>query len=56
MNATLRAFVAAGLVVGMFGIAVAKLPPLTPEQQAAAQAKKAKAAEDAAKAAQPATA
>ena len=50
---TLRALLAAGLVVTTFGIAVAKLPPpppMTPEQQKAAEEKKAKDA-DAAKAA-----
>ena len=54
---TLRALVAAGLVVGVFGVAVAKLPPpapLTEEQKKAAEEKKAKdaAAAEAAKAAQ----
>ncbi len=54
---TLRALVAAGLVVATFGLAVAKLPPpppLTDAQKAAAEEKKAKdaAAADAAKAAQ----
>lgn len=54
---TLRALVAAGLVVGAFGVAVAKLPPpapLTEEQKKAAEEKKAKdaAAAEAAKAAQ----
>ena len=42
---TLRALVAAGLVVGVFGVAVAKLPPpapLTEEQKKAAEEKKAK--------------
>ena len=42
---TLRALLAAGLVVVSFGIAVAKLPPappMTDEQKAAAEAKKAK--------------
>ncbi|MEO7158343.1 MAG: hypothetical protein ABI039_12315 [Vicinamibacterales bacterium] len=42
---TLRALLAAGLVVVSFGIAVAKLPPappLTDEQKAAAEQKKAK--------------
>jgi hypothetical protein len=42
MNVTLRALVAAGLVAGLFGAAVAKLPPPTPEQKAAAEAKKEK--------------
>lgn len=50
MNVTLRALVAAGLVAGMFGLAVAKLPAPTPEQKAAADAKKEKAAEATAKA------
>jgi hypothetical protein len=54
---TLRALVAAGLVVATFGLAVAKLPPpppLTDAQKAAAEEKKAKdaAAAEAAKAAQ----
>ena len=54
---TLRALVAAGLVVISFGVAVAKLPPpapLTEEQKKAAEDKKAKdaAAAEAAKAAQ----
>jgi hypothetical protein len=54
---TLRALIAAGLVVGTFGVAVAKLPPPAPlneEQQKAAEEKKAKdaAAAQAAKAAQ----
>jgi hypothetical protein len=54
---TLRALIAAGLVVGTFGVAVAKLPPpapLTEEQKKAAEEKKAKdaAAAEAAKAAQ----
>jgi hypothetical protein len=42
---TLRALIAAGLIVGMFGAAVAKLPPpapLTDAQKAAADEKKAK--------------
>jgi hypothetical protein len=42
---TLRALIAAGLVVGTFGAAVAKLPPpapLTEEQKKAAEEKKAK--------------
>lgn len=42
---TLRALVAAGLVVGVFGVAVAKLPPpapLTEEQKKAAEEKKVK--------------
>ena len=44
---SLRAILAAGLVVLSFGVAVAKLPPpapLTEEQKAAAEATKAKAA------------
>ncbi len=54
---TLRALIAAGLVVGTFGLAVAKLPPpppLTDAQKVAAEEKKAKdaAAAEAAKAAQ----
>jgi hypothetical protein len=54
---TLRALVAAGLVVATFGVAVAKLPPPPPqteEQKKAAEEKKAKdaAAAEAAKAAQ----
>ena len=42
---TVRALVAAGLVVATFGVAVAKLPPpapLTEEQKKAAEEKKAK--------------
>jgi hypothetical protein len=42
---TLRALIAAGLVVATFGVAVAKLPPpapLTEEQKKAAEEKKAK--------------
>lgn len=54
---TLRALIAAGLVVGTFGVALAKLPPappLTDAQKVAAEEKKAKdaVAADAAKAAQ----
>ena len=54
---TLRALIAAGLVVGMFGWAVAKLPapaPLDDKAKAAAEEKKAKdaAAADAGKAVQ----
>jgi hypothetical protein len=54
---TLRALVAAGLVVATFGVAVAKLPPpppLTDAQKQAAEEKKAKdaASAQAAKAAQ----
>jgi hypothetical protein len=44
---TLRALIAAGLVVGVFGWAVAKLPPAPPmdeKAKAAAEEKKAKAA------------
>src|SRR5918993_2046804 len=53
---TLRALIAAGLVVTTFGVAVAKLPPpapLTEEQKKAAEEKKAKdaASAEAAKAA-----
>ena len=42
---TLRALIAAALIVGLFGVAVAKLPPpapLTDAQKAAADDKKAK--------------
>ena len=54
---TLRALIAAGLVVVSFGVAIAKLPPpapLTEEQKKAAEEKKAKdaATAQAAKAAQ----
>lgn len=54
---TLRALIAAGLIVGLFGFAVAKLPPPPPldeKAKAAAEEKKAKdaAAAEAAKAAQ----
>ena len=54
---TLRALVAAGLVVTTFGVAIAKLPPpapLTEEQKKAAEEKKAKdaAAAEAAKVSQ----
>jgi hypothetical protein len=54
---TLRAMIAAGLVVMTFGVAVAKLPPpapLTEEQKKAAEEKKAKdaASAEAAKASQ----
>ena len=49
MRTTLRALIAAGVVVASFGLAVAKLPPLTDEQKAAAAAKKEKDAEVAAK-------
>ena len=56
MNTTFRALASAILVVALFGVAVAKLPappPMTEEQKAAAEAKKAKdaaAAEEAKKA------
>jgi len=49
MRTTLRALIAAGVVVASFGLAVAKLPQLTDEQKAAAAAKKEKDAEVAAK-------
>lgn len=49
MTTTLRALIAAGVVVASFGMAVAKLPPLTDEQKTAAAAKKDKDAEVAAK-------
>jgi hypothetical protein len=57
MTTTLRAMIAAGLVVGVFGAAVAKLPPAPPPtdaQKDAAEEKKAKdaAAAEAAKAQQ----
>jgi hypothetical protein len=42
MTTTLRALIAAGVVIASFGLAVAKLPPLTDEQKAAAAAKKEK--------------
>jgi TctA family transporter len=45
MTTTLRALIAAGVVVASFGLAVAKLPPLTDEQKTAAAAKKDKDAE-----------
>ncbi len=45
MRTTLRALIAAGVVVASFGLAVAKLPPLTDEQKTAAAAKKEKDAE-----------
>jgi len=45
MRTTFRALIAAGVVVASFGLAVAKLPPLTDEQKAAAAAKKEKDAE-----------
>ena len=46
---TLRALISAGLVVGIFGVAVAKLPPAPPmtEEQKAEKAAKDKAAADA---------
>ena len=52
MQTTLRALVSAALVVGMFGVAVAKLPPTPPltDEQKAEKAAKDKAAADAAKA------
>jgi hypothetical protein len=50
MNTTLRALVSAALVLALFGVAVAKLPPPTEEQKAAAEAKKAKDAQAAEKA------
>jgi hypothetical protein len=46
---TLRALIAVLVVIASFGLAVAKLPPLTDEQKAAAAAKKDKDAEVAAK-------
>jgi hypothetical protein len=46
---TLRALIAALVVVASFGLSVAKLPPLTDEQKAAAAAKKDKDAEVTAK-------
>jgi hypothetical protein len=45
MRTTFRALIAAGVVVASFGLAVAKLPPLTDDQKAAAAAKKEKDAE-----------
>jgi hypothetical protein len=45
MTTTLRALIAAGVVIASFGLAVAKLPPLTDEQKTAAAAKKEKDAE-----------
>lgn len=52
MQTTIRALIAAALVVGAFGIAVAKLPPAPPmtDQQKAEQAAKDKATADSAKA------
>ena len=53
MRTTLRALTAAALVIGAFGVAVAKLPPAPPltDEQKAAAAAKAKAAAEAEKAA-----
>ena len=48
---TLRALIAAGLVVGMFGWAVAKLPPPPPMDEKAKAAAEEKKAKDAAAAA-----
>lgn len=44
MNSTLRALTTAALVLALFGTALAKIvpPPMTEEQKAAAEAKKAK--------------
>jgi membrane protein involved in colicin uptake len=52
MQTTLRAIVGAALVVAVFGVAVAKLPPAPPltEEQKAEKAAKDKAAADTAKA------
>jgi hypothetical protein len=52
MHTTLRALIGAGLVVGAFSVAVAKLPPAPPltDQQKAEKAEKDKAAADTAKA------
>ena len=52
MQTTFKALVSAALVVGVFGVAVAKLPPAPPltDQQKAEKAVKDKAAADAAKA------
>ncbi|HLX29794.1 MAG TPA: hypothetical protein VKV24_15045 [Casimicrobiaceae bacterium] len=52
MHPTLRALITAAIVVGAFGIAVAKLPPPAPmtDQQKAEKAAKDKAAADAEKA------
>jgi hypothetical protein len=52
MQTTFRALLAAALVVGAFGVAVAKLPPPPPQtdEQKAEKAAKDKAAADAAKA------
>ena len=53
MRTTIRALTAAALVIGAFGVAVAKLPPAPPmsDEQKAAAASKAKAAAEAEKAA-----
>ena len=53
MRTTMRALTAAALVIGAFGVAVAKLPPAPPltDEQKAAAAAKAKAAAEAEKAA-----
>jgi membrane protein involved in colicin uptake len=53
MKTTIRALIGAGIVVGAFGVAVAKLPPAPPltEQQKAEKAAKEKAATDTEKAA-----
>jgi hypothetical protein len=51
MNTTLRALIAAGLVVGVFGWAVAKLPPPPPMDEKAKAAAEEKKAKDAAAAA-----
>ena len=53
MNTTIRALACAALVVGAFGVAVAKLPPAPPmtEEQKAAKAAKDKASAEAEKAA-----
>ncbi|MGH8851868.1 MAG: hypothetical protein ACREYD_12810 [Casimicrobiaceae bacterium] len=44
MTTTLRALIAAGVVIASFGLALAKLPPLDEAGKAAAAAKKEKAA------------
>lgn len=53
MQTTIRALIAASAVVGVFGVAVAKLPPAPPlsDQQKAEKAAKDKASADAEKAA-----
>jgi hypothetical protein len=51
MKKTLRALIAAGLVVGLFGWAVAKLPPPPPMDEKAKAAAEEKKAKDAAAAA-----